>query len=109
MIKKSKTAKKATSAAPRKAAKKPATAKQVFSYRAPNAISVLLAGDFTHWQTEAIPMKRGKEGIWKVSVALAPGLHHYRFIVDGHWLDDPECELRVPNPYGGHNSVRTVS
>ena len=110
MIKKAKKARKTVS---RTKTTKPATArttasKQVFSYRAPMALSVMLAGEFTHWQTEAIPMKRGKDGIWKVSVALEPGVHHYRFIVDGHWQDDPECELRVPNPYGGHNSVRSV-
>jgi 1,4-alpha-glucan branching enzyme len=106
MNKKATTAKKAV----KKAAKtsKTTATKQVFSYRAPTAMSVMLAGDFTHWQAEAIPMKRGQNGLWKVSVNLSPGIHHYRFIVDGHWLDDPECELRVPNPYGGHNSVRTV-
>lgn len=84
------------------------TSKQVFSYRAPTALSVMLAGDFTHWQKEPIPMKRGKDGIWKSSVALEPGVHHYRFLVDGQWQDDPECELRVSNPYGGENSVRSV-
>lgn len=103
MIKKAKTAKKAAKTT------KTATTRQVFSYRAPTALSVMLAGEFTHWQKEAIPMKRGKEGIWKASVALGPGVHHYRFIVDGQWQDDPECELRVPNPYGGHNAVRSVA
>lgn len=88
---------------------KAATSKQVFSFRAPTALSVMLAGDFTHWQTEAIPMKRGKDGVWKATVALGPGVHHYRFIVDGQWQDDPECELRVPNPYGGHDAIRNVA
>lgn len=112
MIKKAKSVKKADLApakkAAKKAVKKASVPKQTFSYGAPNALSVMLAGDFTHWQSEAIPLKRGRDGIWKVSVALPPGVHHYRFIVDGHWLDDPECEVRVPNPYGGHDSVRTV-
>ena len=92
-----------------KKASKTAKAKQVFSYRAPTALSVMLAGDFTHWQTGAIPMKRGKDGVWKASVELDPGVHHYRFLVDGQWQDDPECELRVPNPYGGQNAVRSVA
>jgi len=112
MIKKAKTAKKKVAKNSRTVVRKPArtpTAKQVFSYRAPTALSVMLAGEFTHWQKEAIPMKRGKEGVWKASVALQPGVHHYRFIVDGHWQDDPECELRMPNPYGGQNSVRSVA
>ena len=103
MIKNAKKAKKAAGST------KTAKSKQVFSYRAPTALSVMLAGEFTHWQKEAIPMKRGKEGIWKATVALEPGVHHYRFIVDGQWQDDPECEVRVPNPYGGHNAVRNVA
>ena len=89
-------------------AKKAGKVKQVFSFNAPTAMSVLLAGDFTHWQKEAIPMQRQKDGLWKASVTLEPGTYHYRFLVDGQWHDDPECELQVPNPYGGNNAVRTV-
>lgn len=112
MIKKAKTAAKTGAKRP---ARKPATnakttaSRQVFSYRAPTALSVMLAGEFTHWQKEPVPMKRGKDGVWKASVALEPGVHHYKFSVDGQWQDDPECEVRVPNPYGGHDSVRNVA
>lgn len=83
--------------------------KQTFSFTALNATSVLLAGDFTHWQSRPIPMKRRPRGLWQVTVALPPGRHHYRFIVDGDWRDDPECTLYVPNPYGGQNAVREVT
>ena len=41
--------------------------------------------------------------------ALGPGAHRYRFIVDGEWRDDPECKSRVPNPFGGVNSLLTVT
>ncbi|MEK7674355.1 MAG: glycogen-binding domain-containing protein [Verrucomicrobiota bacterium] len=82
---------------------------QTFSITAPAAMSVLLAGDFTHWQEAAIPMERQEGGVWKTTVALAPGTYHYRFILDGQWRDDPECTLRVANPYGGENSVRQVA
>jgi len=111
MIKKAKKARKTAESPTSKAtgSSKTATTKQVFSYSAPTALSVLLAGDFTHWQKEAVPMKRGKNGVRKASVELDPGVHHYRFIVDGQWQDDPECEVRVPNPYGGHDSVRSVA
>ncbi len=83
--------------------------KQTFRFSAPAATSVLLVGDFTHWQQKGIPMRKGKDGIWTVSVELPPGTHHYRFIVDSEWRDDPECTLRVPNPYGGQDMVRRVS
>ena len=79
---------------------------QTFRYAAPEALSVLLVGDFTHWQKGAIPMRKNQLGVWEITVALPPGQHSYRFIVDGEWRDDPECKLRVPNPFGGQNMVR---
>lgn len=82
---------------------------QTFSITVPGAMSVKLAGDFTNWQENAIPMQKEASGVWKASVALAPGTYHYRFIVDGQWCDDPECTLRAPNQYGSENSVRRVA
>ena len=82
--------------------------KQTFRFSAPVAMSVLLVGDFTHWQQKGIPMKKSKDGIWAASVELPPGKHHYRFIVDNEWRDDPECTLRVVNPYGSHDMIRQV-
>lgn len=85
------------------------TKKQTFSITAPDAMSVLLVGDFTHWQQNPIPLRKGKNGVWSVKVDLPPGTHHYRFIVDGEWHDDPECTLRVTNPFGTQNMVRQVA
>ncbi|HNZ76485.1 MAG: isoamylase early set domain-containing protein [Verrucomicrobia bacterium] len=85
-----------------------ASPKQKFSLSAPEAKSVLLVGDFTQWQQQAIRMRKGKNGVWTTSVALPPGKHNYRFLVDGEWRDDPECVLRTGNPYGTHNMVREV-
>ncbi len=83
--------------------------KQTFRYTAPDAKSVLLAGDFTQWQQQALPMQKGPDGVWAASVSLPPGKHYYRFIVDSQWCDDPQCGTRVPNPYGGQDMVRLVS
>jgi len=83
--------------------------RQTFSFTAADALSVMLVGDFTGWQDKPISMTKGEGGLWTASVNLSPGTHHYRFLVDGQWRDDPECTVRVPNPYGGENSVRTVS
>jgi 1,4-alpha-glucan branching enzyme len=91
---------------------KPVRAKgsrQSFSFPAPMAMSVQLVGDFTHWQQQPISMQKSADGVWHTEVELAPGPHHYRFLVDGQWRDDPECTLHVPNPYGGQNSVREVA
>ncbi len=82
---------------------------QLFQIAAPEAASVLLVGDFTNWQHQAIPMKKGKDGVWTASLDLPTGQYHYRFIVDNEWKDDPECKSRVANPYGGQNMVRHVN
>jgi len=83
--------------------------KQTFRFTAPEARSVLLVGDFTHWQKNAIPLQRQRNGVWVTTVELAPGKHTYRFLVDGQWHDDPECTVRVPNPYGSNDMVREAA
>ncbi len=92
-----------------KTPKVPKTTQQTFSFNAPEALSVQLVGDFTHWQEKPINLSRQRGGTWKVTVPLAPGTHHYRFLVDGQWRDDPECTLRVANPFGSLNAVRQVA
>lgn len=88
--------------------KKIETRAQTFAFTAPDAVSVLLVGDFTRWQANPVRLVKGDGGLWTASVNLPPGTYHYRFLVDGQWRDDPECTVRVPNPYGGENAVRTV-
>ena len=68
-----------------------------------------LVGDFTHWQQKPISMQRSADGMWRTTVALTPGTHHYRFLVDGQWRDDPECRLRVSNPFGSEDAIREVA
>lgn len=105
-------AKKATKSPAKKGTSTPSTPdvgdSQTFRFTAPAAGSVLLAGDFTQWQKQPIPMQSDAHGVWTATVALPPGTYHYRFIVDGEWLDDPDCALRVPTPFGSENSVRVV-
>jgi 1,4-alpha-glucan branching enzyme len=82
---------------------------QTFCFTAPEASSVQLVGDFTRWQQRPINLHRGLDGTWYVTVELQPGPHHYRFLVDGRWCDDPACALHAPNPYGGQDAVRQVA
>ena len=81
---------------------------QGFTFRDPNASTVQLVGDFTHWQEHPISLQKEAGGVWRASVDLSPGTHHYRFLVDGEWRDDPECAVRVPNPFGSQNMSRQV-
>jgi len=79
--------------------------KQTFSFKSPAAHSVLLAGDFTRWMENPIPLRKQPDGVWRATASLTPGTYHYRFVVDGEWQDDPECKVRVQNPFGTQNSV----
>jgi hypothetical protein len=36
---------------------------------------------------------------------LKPGAYQYRFIVDGHWMEDPNNPNTVESPYGVKNSM----
>jgi len=82
---------------------------QTFSFRAPEALSVQLVGDFTHWQERPVNLQKGGDGIWRTTVNMEPGAHHYRFLVDGEWRNDPECTLRTPNPFGSEDMMRQVA
>ncbi len=82
---------------------------QTFAFCAPAARSVQLVGDFTHWQKKPVNLRKNDRGVWTTVIDLAPGTYHYRFLVDGEWRDDPECTLRVTNPFGSHNAVRQVT
>ena len=86
------------------------TAKQkvTFSYSAPAAQSVLLAGDFTGWQQAPLPMKKDKKGLWKKAISLVPGEYEYRLLVDGEWRNDEHCPRREPNQFGSENCVCIV-
>ncbi|HWH68134.1 MAG TPA: isoamylase early set domain-containing protein [Candidatus Sulfotelmatobacter sp.] len=90
---------------------KPKTPKQkvTFSYSAPEAQHVLLAGDFTGWQQAPLSLKKFKGGVWKKTISLPPGKYEYRLLVDGQWQDDPQCPNRTPNQFGGQNCVCIVS
>ncbi|HTX20336.1 MAG TPA: isoamylase early set domain-containing protein [Candidatus Aquilonibacter sp.] len=82
---------------------------QNFSFRAPDASNVQLVGDFTQWQEHPISLQKGADGLWQTKVKLTPGTHHYRFVVDGEWRNDPECALREPNPFGSEDMTRLVA
>jgi 1,4-alpha-glucan branching enzyme len=90
-------------------AKKTTKRRVTFKLSAPQAKSVLLAGDFTGWNQSPVNLKKRKSGLWKTTVSLAPGTYEYRFIVDGQWQDDPGCTCRNWNRFGTQNCVCEVS
>lgn len=72
------------------------------------ARSVCVAGTFNDWHPGVTEMLNLGNGRWVKELALSPGRHEYRLVVDGAWLADPNCRESVPNPYQGQNSLLLV-
>ncbi len=75
----------------------------------PAARQVFVAGSFNNWQPEQTPLMAAGNGRWTGNLSVAPGQYEYLFVVDGQWLPDPNAKQTVENPFGGRNSVLTVS
>ncbi|KAG6750490.1 hypothetical protein POTOM_044986 [Populus tomentosa] len=66
---------------------------------------VSIFGTFTRW-TDLIPMSpmEGCPNVYQVVVSLVPGLHQFKFYVDGQWRVDEQLAF-VSGPYGLVNTV----
>ena len=87
----------------------PKSARVSLEYVKPDAKQVCVAGTFNQWKPEAAPLAPAGNGRWVGDLAINPGRYEYLFVVDGQWLPDPNAKEAVQNPYGGKNSVLTVS
>ena len=74
------------------------------------AEEVTLVGDFNEWDEEATPMKKMKDGRFKVVLPLEKDNEfQFRYLVNGaEWHNDWEADKYVPNPFLGDNSVVTT-
>jgi 1,4-alpha-glucan branching enzyme len=73
----------------------------LFSYYAPSARQVTLAGNFNNWggtqgggryDPTIDPMSdTNGDGVWTIVVPLPPGRYQYKFVIDGgvRWEEDP--------------------
>jgi 1,4-alpha-glucan branching enzyme len=80
-----------------------------FEFIHPTAGQVAIAGSFNEWQPETRPLRNSGAGRWWNEIELTPGRYEYCLVVDGKWIPDPLADETVPNPYGGRNSVVTVT
>ena len=80
-----------------------------FEFRDPTALSVAVAGTFNDWDPKKHVLHKNGDGVWAREAKLHPGQHEYCMVVDGHWMPDPVARESRPNPFGGHNSVLTVT
>jgi 1,4-alpha-glucan branching enzyme len=74
-----------------------------FKIHAPEARTVDIAASINNWILK--PMKRGKDGIWMTSFRPPPGIYEYKFLIDHHWVDDPNNHDKISDGHGGVNSV----
>jgi hypothetical protein len=76
---------------------------------APDAKAVTVVGDFNDWSATATPLVRADgDGVWWVTVPLAPGRYRYAFVVDGTvWQRDPEATT-LEDEFGRPSSVVTI-
>jgi hypothetical protein len=82
-----------------------------FMLTAPAASRVMLAGDFNGWDPRSTPMARdSRDGRWAVTLALAPGRHHYAYVVDDtQWVRDPAATPAEPNELTPPRSVLIIN
>lgn len=79
------------------------------SYEAPQAETVLLMGDFNKWNEKKHPMIKRKSGLWEKIIVVQPGRYEYRFLVDGHWQNDPGNTRLCPNCFGSSNNILEIN
>ncbi|NBV87375.1 MAG: hypothetical protein EBS01_14190 [Verrucomicrobia bacterium] len=77
-----------------------------FRFKAPNAQDVKVAGQFG----QTTPLVKNDQGIWSVTVpAVPPGVHEYRFIVDGLSLPDGQNPALKPQRAPGTSILHVPS
>ena len=87
----------------------PKTLKKVsFTMLAPEAQNVSLAGNFNDWDKNSHSLEKDFDGTWEIHIDLMPGRYEYRFLVDGEWRNDPDCNSFAPNPFGSENCILTL-
>ncbi len=67
--------------------------------RAPKALVVEMAGDFTNW--EPVALASGDDDEWRIVLPIAPGLHRAIVRADGGAWTPPPGTRAVESEYGG--------
>lgn len=78
-----------------------------FYYKSAEAQSVAVAGDFTDWDKNPLPLQKLPDSdTWSLHFTFPfKGVYSYKFVVDGErWIPDPECENVQPDGFGGLNT-----
>lgn len=67
--------------------------KVTFTVPAKEANSVSVAGEFNEWNTEAVQLKKLKNGTFKGTVDLPKDKRfEFKYVVDGQWTNESEAD-----------------
>ncbi len=77
---------------------------------APDAGKVNLAGEFNNWSITETPLKKLKNGDYKITLGLACSREYrFRYVIDGAlWENDWYADKYVTNPYGCDDSIVVI-
>jgi 1,4-alpha-glucan branching enzyme len=79
-----------------------------FTFYSPESMNVYVSGEFDGWDTQSLPMKKDKDGVWRSRVKLLPGRYEYKLFADNTWVENlPDAET-VSNPFGTQNFIILV-
>jgi len=67
-----------------------------------------VAGSFNGWAIDEYMLKPDRDGWWSLELAIPPGRHEYRFVMDGEWVNGASPDGYAPNPFGSMNCVLVV-
>jgi len=72
-----------------------------------DAETAYLVGEFNGWDTTSHPMRRSKDGNFRLTISLKPGhTYGFRYLLDGNrWTNDESADAYQPNPFGEENSI----
>jgi 1,4-alpha-glucan branching enzyme len=77
----------------------------LFSYKNRGAKQVHVSGNFSGWKL--LKMMKSENGIWYYFLSLNGGGQNivYKFLVDGHWIMDPQNPDRIDDGMGSYLST----
>ena len=84
------------------------TGKATFRFRHTTAGPVFLVGDFSHWHTDHLPMRRAADHEWVLMMRLPPGTYQFRYYSQGQWYTDYAAFGVTRNRFGDFDSVLRV-
>lgn len=80
----------------------------VFNYKVDGKDrKVYLAGNFNNWNpsdAQYLMKDDDGDGIYSITVKLAPGTYQYKYVIEGKWFQDTYAPGAAPDGFGGQNS-----